>query len=787
VEVSQAFRNITIFSGYATRCKKDLLGILKILKERKAKGRDSFVTLAHVEDRCGFFNEFEGGRIKSLISESVFQEFVLGFQKVRSYDKVITWKGWFDSCETSIPCFVEGSDCKSIAKVGTAHKQNGKEKKTFLKLGHTSFDAVKFALQNHSIRVFSDEVPNISHTVIKSLKLVGGKLSDENILFNENLNCFIGLPGSGKSSVVEVIRYILGADFPTSEADKKHNQSYKEGLVSHFLGSGGKGVLTVKNIHGQEYSIERTLNEDVVVKNSEGETLAVDIKEVINFLYFGQKDLTYQKDRNFNFRFLRNFLEKEVRTIEKSITEIEVVIADLLVSIGKVEDLKEARQEYLQELDSLKETLKVYKEHEIDKKMQKQKHFEDDLSFIDRVHTEGKQALKTIYDLLLGKVNEFEEMKSEEGDSIDNKKEVEEVNTEIAYIVSQLTEICKQIDKLQSTEDEVDEVSHLRGVGKIVEILEQVKKREGEFREEFERIRREIQVDEIDIDAYPKITRRIEELSEEIKELDKRIEKEKGLNTSLDSALHKLRLAQSDEKTFYTEAINNINEKGLAVSIQIHEEGDRESFANFLKKICSGSNLRTKRYEKVSETFSDVIELWRAVKSDSKIIKDIFPADDQYTTFKSLILESQQTLLPFKLPYKIGLFYQGKPIEKHSDGQRASALILFTLGTGKQDLLLIDQPEDDLNSSDIYKEIVKTLIGNKNSSQFIFATHDANITVLGDCEQVICCSYYDEEMAYSTGSIDSQNSQKHIIRVMEGGEEAFSERNRIYSFWNNKL
>lgn len=787
--LNEVFQDTPNRENENTRCKKNLKELLKILKDRRAKGRDSFVILAHVEDRCGFFNELEGGRIESLISEASFQEFVLGFQKVRTHDKVVVWKSWFDSCQASIPCFVEGSDCKSIAEVGAAHQQNGASKKTYLKIGFPSFEAVKFALQNHSIRFFADEKPSISHTVLKSLELIGGKLSDKEILFNENLNCFIGLPGSGKSSIIEVIRYVLGNDFPSEEKEKKHNQTYKEGLVSHFLGSGGKGILTIENAYGHEYTIERTLNEDVVIKNTDGEILFVDIKDIINFLYFGQKDLTYQKDKNFNFIFLRNFLEKEIRPIEREIVDADKVVKELLVKIGKIEELKEDRQVHLQELDSLRETLKVYKDHDIDKKMQRQKHFEDDLNFIEKVHKEGLQALQLIRELVLEKIDGIKEMKLEEVESFDNSDEVNQINVELEYIISRLIETNEIIDELLSNEEPLgdEEGSQVKGIERVNSILVQVKQKESEFREEFEEIRREIQVEEIDIDAYPKITRRVEELSEIISELGQKIQQEKELSASLDSALEQLRLTWHKEKEFYAQAIEKINDKELAVSIVLYEEGDQESFASLLKEICSGSGLHAKRYKQVAENFRDTIELWNALKVDNDRIKNVFPNGDHYLAFKSLILKNNQKLLLFRLPYKIGLFYQGKPIEKHSDGQRASALILFTLGTGKQDLLLIDQPEDDLNSSDIYKEIVKTLIANKDNAQFVFATHDANITVLGDCEQVVCCSYYDDEMSYSTGSIDTIESQKHIIKVMEGGEEAFTERNRIYSFWNSKL
>jgi hypothetical protein len=70
--------------------------------------------------------------------------------------------------------------------------------------------------------------------------------------------------------------------------------------------------------------------------------------------------------------------------------------------------------------------------------------------------------------------------------------------------------------------------------------------------------------------------------------------------------------------------------------------------------------------------------------------------------------------------------------------------------------------------------------------QFIFATHNANIPVLGDSEMAICCGYVpDSEMTVETGSVDRRIIQEKIIKIMEGGKEAFDMRKNIYKIWSD--
>jgi ABC-type enterochelin transport system ATPase subunit len=151
--------------------------------------------------------------------------------------------------------------------------------------------------------------------------------------------------------------------------------------------------------------------------------------------------------------------------------------------------------------------------------------------------------------------------------------------------------------------------------------------------------------------------------------------------------------------------------------------------------------------------------------------------------FVEYFIESLSALLTWQVPNRFVIDYRGKELKHHSLGQRASALILFVLSQEENDLILIDQPEDDLDNQTIYEDVIKLIRSLKPKTQFIFATHNANFPVLGDAEQILSSKYSDDSIAVISGSIDKPQLQQEIVDIMEGGEEAFRQRKRIYDIW----
>ncbi len=110
-------------------------------------------------------------------------------------------------------------------------------------------------------------------------------------------------------------------------------------------------------------------------------------------------------------------------------------------------------------------------------------------------------------------------------------------------------------------------------------------------------------------------------------------------------------------------------------------------------------------------------------------------------------------------------------------------MILFILSQRENDVIVIDQPEDDLDNQTIFDDVIKLVRSLKKGIQFIFATHNANFPVLGDAEQVVACSFASGKGKVQVGSIDEPGIQKAIVSIMEGGHEAFARRKEIYQLW----
>ena len=117
-----------------------------------------------------------------------------------------------------------------------------------------------------------------------------------------------------------------------------------------------------------------------------------------------------------------------------------------------------------------------------------------------------------------------------------------------------------------------------------------------------------------------------------------------------------------------------------------------------------------------------------------------------------------------------------EPLDTGSPGQKSAAILSFLLSYGS-DPLVLDQPEDDLDNSLIMKLVVKQLHINKQRRQLIIATHNPNIVVNGDSEQVCVMKFAGGQIRMECqNSIDDLRIRKNICDIMEGGEEAFKKR-----------
>lgn len=117
-----------------------------------------------------------------------------------------------------------------------------------------------------------------------------------------------------------------------------------------------------------------------------------------------------------------------------------------------------------------------------------------------------------------------------------------------------------------------------------------------------------------------------------------------------------------------------------------------------------------------------------------------------------------------------------------SDGQRNTAALALLLAQ-EGGPLIIDQPEDELDSNFVFRELLPMLRKVKSKRQLIMATHNANLPVNGDAELVYAFEARNGKgEALACGGLDQASVTKAVLDIMEGTEEAFRRRREKYHF-----
>lgn len=133
-----------------------------------------------------------------------------------------------------------------------------------------------------------------------------------------------------------------------------------------------------------------------------------------------------------------------------------------------------------------------------------------------------------------------------------------------------------------------------------------------------------------------------------------------------------------------------------------------------------------------------------------------------------------------------GIDYEGTDITKLSPGTRGIVLLLLYLALDEADQrpLLIDQPEENLDPKSIFDELVSLFVAAKAKRQVIMVTHNANLVINTDADQIIVATAGPHSpgelppITYQSGGLEDAEMRKHVCDILEGGEEAFKERAR---------
>jgi len=333
-------------------------------------------------------------------------------------------------------------------------------------------------------------------------------------------------------------------------------------------------------------------------------------------------------------------------------------------------------------------------------------------------------------------------------------------------------------------------------------------------RDELRKTIGEIEKFQKDLEEKEKGIKEHARLLDKKKELEKAIQEIQGKLKGIDEKKAQLKKALDDREAVFADTLNKRVEqrnKYLAIiaSFSVNK-------SDILKDLEFTAELAfdQKRFE---ETMSELVDLRkiRIVRSDTtdsdiKFFTDAMlelaanPSSDKAKSVANLgatkllatIVGNQKkaetisrntisdSVFADYLNVVPSVKYKKVKLSKLSIGQKATVLLKIYLAQGETPIV-IDSHDDHLDNEFIMDELVKALRQAKQHRQVIIVSNNGNVVVNSDAEQVIIACRDDQgEISYMAGSLEDQTLRSKLLAVLEGGEEAFSKRQKKYRLSN---
>ena len=684
---------------------------------------------------------------------------------------------------------------------------------SWLKMSEPSIESLRQAFLDHESRIIlpediaTDKHPTqrVRHAAIKSISIRNvAFLADQEVHFSPNMNCVIGGRGSGKSTLLEYLRIILGKnkskDFDNGTNDRIQrildtlNAAGAEVKVCWVSSDGVEDHIAWHN--GKPYVEDRDLADPDTF--FDGLPLSFYSQQQLNRLTESKTDDGSVRQAQRLLELVDGFTENELDDLAGQEHKLKLLIQDAFSNLRKSQilekDYKRLQQEH-QELDrqwrarsEIQEDarrhhmLKVEARHLEGLTGAPGKQFTDAASLAETIasthlhfqvtdspnatwirHFDGK--VKTAKDALARAIR----------DAVD---QFEATIDEIKTSDPQWNAIREELDRADSKFSEAcaskglttDDVSHLQEINQS-------------------RVKKQLEIEETgaEILGLKESAGDIDLLMEQLHQ----IWREQFLKR-VEAADRANRLAVLDEG------------RQRFIEVSANYQHDRKSFRELWQSF-SPSDRRTKlgkNWESCAETLYTLFIGQVDAKSPWQFLEERLSTEqgstgpdfepysqelfqhiqDNSERWEKLRCSRVQDTVDMKLFRADGSIAGSIAEGTLSDGQRNTAALALLLAQ-EGGPLVIDQPEDELDSNFVFRELIPMLRKVKSKRQLIMATHNANLPVNGDAELVLALeARAGNGMALACGGLDQTSVTKAVLDIMEGTEVAFRKRREKYHF-----
>jgi len=684
-----------------------------------------------------------------------------------------------------MPC-IHGSDAHELKKIGNPDY----DRFTWIKADPTWNGLLQIIHEPASRVVVQPNHPDSKtpYNVINKVQFLDGNdvFTTKPIYLNPDLNVIIGGKSSGKSALLYKIAQAISSE-EINKANGNWTNIYKGTFIDEAkfkVTFQNDVVFTKEESNGRvQYIPQMYINK--ISEDRNNQVLQNKIKEILEANISNTEDFLKANERI-------EQIEQETRTkVDLLIDQIDLVLST---------------RKKVNELPSEKEVSKEIKEIEL-----KIKNAIEAAKLTDEETKKYEQNIKKV--------------KEKEAELAENKKVSKEYILNLESFASIFTHAIKDIKKINFKEEDAKGIfeSFIYTVERSKNnTLEELKKTIKQYESEKEKITKvidQLNSDRSSIDkklkqsnTIPKDQTKLKEqqaILKEIIELKLNLEETERYQQEIEDQLFNLKDEQIKSLMRIKELINSTeisnNLKADAKIIFSNNKFD-ESFLDLFQRRGKINNiLKNTEYEIINdedefnynqETYTDNMKyLYNIILDTPEEDLKLKSSSNKRSLFESLLKQTY-------IDVQYDLIKDNDSLYQMSPGNRGLVLLELFLHMS-EDLypILIDQPEDNLDNRTISRELVEIIREQKSKRQIIIVTHNANLAVLTDAENIIVANQdhtleYNSEsrFEYITGSLEcsfeenegkkfnDKGIKEHTSEILEGGEEAFEVRRKKYGY-----
>lgn len=621
-----------------------------------------------------------------------------------------------------------------------------------------TFEGLKQVIYEPEDRVRIQELKpedKSKHVLIDRIEYKNGDGSKKTVYLNQNLNSVIGSRAQGKSNLLRNIAYAV--DPKQCELRGVNSDSFLPLNSFKVFWQDGKESTLNSNVDqdkGILFIPQRYLGELVYENDPRFDKFLINLFE--NNESFQRAIETYRKFEDTNILATTSLIRELLATRSSGIEKQEK-----LKKLGKKEDQEKDIIDIEKKIQTLGKTASVtkleLKKHatlstEIAEKKKEVKIIEQDLASFRQLKDEKIISSERILELVFSKTS-LDKIKNklEESDEVFKKdfisgeiKTLTELKEKVAKVISDLEKDIKPLQEKVKQSKALVELTELLGKKKEAKVqIENLTKELEELRILFESKKKEI------IDTYIQFESQYKDLKADFGNLKFSQVKiilafdTKSLCKTVDDCInyHNSINFRKDEKGKYKKAKTFLDTPTEFIY-------DKKEFSSLLKELLNG-------------ILSGQL-LLKAGKDIEGALTELFRNRYKIDFLRSVVSKS------------------GVGFPEMSDGEQMLALLEFIFKFDDYNYpILLDQPEDDLDSRAISTTIVDFIKSEKARRQIIIASHNANLVVCGDSENILVSKKKggkNPEFEYSWGAIENGSTNREIVEILEGGKDALVKR-----------